>query len=202
MKVTNVNSNTGGFIGYISGKTEYDGLSKGLGGTATLLAKILNVIPGLGLGDLITILLGNAIPVDKLIPTKYINAYVENCSINNLTGNIGTNNDKIENSGGFIGQQKGTVVKDCQITNSNFNVKANNYSGGFVGLARDDVIEGTLSGALDIETQLPKMNPENLFLNCSVSASDLTISGNGYQGGFAGAMANTSAINCNVNVSD
>ena len=202
VKVTNVNSNTGGFIGYISGKTEYDGLSKGLGGTATLLAKILNVIPGLGLGDLITILLGNAIPVDKLIPTKYINAYVENCSINNLTGNIGTNNDKIENSGGFIGQQKGTVVKDCQITNSNFNVKANNYSGGFVGLARDDVIEGTLSGALDIETQLPKMNPENLFLNCSVSASDLTISGNGYQGGFAGAMANTSAINCNVNVSD
>lgn len=202
VKVTNVNSNTGGFIGYISGKTEYDGLSKGLGGTATLLAKILNVIPGLGLGDLITILLGNAIPVDKLIPTKYINAYVENCSINNLTGNIGTNNDKIENSGGFIGQQKGTVVKDCQITNSNFNVKANNYSGGFVGLARDDVIEGTLSGALDIETQLPKMNPENLFLNCSVSASDLTISGNGYQGGFSGAMANTSAINCNVNVSD
>lgn len=206
VKVTNVNSNTGGFIGYISGKTEYDGLSKGLGGTATLLAKILNVIPGLGLGDLITILLGNAIPVDKLIPTKYINAYVENCSINNLTGNIGTNNDKIENSGGFIGQQKGTVVKDCQITNSNFNVKANNYSGGFVGLARDDVIEGTLSGALDIETQLPKilpkMNPESLFLNCSVSASDLTISGNGYQGGFAGAMANTSAINCNVNVSD
>lgn len=202
VKVTNVNSNTGGFIGYISGKTEYDGLSKGLGGTATLLAKILNVIPGLGLGDLITILLGNAIPVDKLIPTKYINAYVENCSINNLTGNIGTNNDKIENSGGFIGQQKGTVVKDCQITNGNFNVKANNYSGGFVGLARDDVIEGTLSGALDIETQLPKMNPESLFLNCSVSASDLTISGNGYQGGFAGAMANTSAINCNVNVSD
>ena len=46
------------------------------------------------------------------------------------------------------------------------------------------------------------MNPESLFLNCSVSASDLTISGNGYQGGFAGAMANTSAINCNVNVSD
>ena len=30
----------------------------------------------------------------------------------------------------------------------------------------------------------------------------MTISGNGYQGGFAGAMANTSAINCNVNVSD
>ena len=146
VKVTNANSNTGGFIGYISGKTEYDGLSKGLGGTATLLAKILNVIPGLGLGDLITILLGNAIPVDKLIPTKYINAYVENCSINNLTGNIGTNNDKIENSGGFIGQQKGTVVKDCQITNSNFNVKANNYSGGFVGLARDDVIEAYFIG--------------------------------------------------------
>ena len=65
----------------------------------------------MGLGDFDYYSLGNAIPVDKLIPTKYINAYVENCSINNLTGNIGTNNDKIENSGGFIGQQKGTVVK-------------------------------------------------------------------------------------------
>ena len=52
-----------------------------------LLAEILNVIPGLGLGDLITILLGNAIPLEKLIPTGYdqltklINCYVNGLSI-------------------------------------------------------------------------------------------------------------------------
>ena len=66
VSVYSQNDDTGGLVGYVSGKTQYDGLSKALGGTATVLANILNVIPGLGLGDLITILLGNAIPVDKL----------------------------------------------------------------------------------------------------------------------------------------
>lgn len=72
--VKNVNNNTGGFVGYVVGKTQYSGLSNALGGLVKLLTNILNVIPGLGLGDLITILLGNAIPVSKLIPTGYINA--------------------------------------------------------------------------------------------------------------------------------
>lgn len=53
--VKNVNNNTGGFVGYTVGVTEYDGLSNALGGLVKLLSNILNVIPGLGLGDLITI---------------------------------------------------------------------------------------------------------------------------------------------------
>lgn len=47
--VQSPNNDTGGFTGYVTGKTEYEGLSKALGGTTKLLAEILNVIPGLGL---------------------------------------------------------------------------------------------------------------------------------------------------------
>ncbi|WP_295289965.1 Cna B-type domain-containing protein [uncultured Catenibacterium sp.] len=193
--VKNVNSNTGGFVGYAVGKTQYDGLSKALGGLVDLLTNILNVIPGLGLGDLITILLGNAIPLKKLIPTGYINAKIENCSINGLS--ISTSSEK-DYAGGFIGQQKGSIVENCSITNSNYTINGKSFVGGFVGLARDDVIEGTLSGALDIETKLPKMNPESLLLNCSLNNAVASVSGESYIGGFAGGLANASTVNCNV----
>lgn len=163
--VENVNNNTGGFVGYIVGKTQYDGLSNALGGLVKLLTNILNVIPGLGLGDLITILLGNAIPLEKLIPTGYINAKIINCYVNGLS--ISTAADK-------------------------------EYAGGFVGIARDDAIEGTLSGALDIETKLPKMNPESLLLNCSLNNARMIVSGESYVGGFAGGFANSTAVNCTV----
>ena len=194
--VKNVNNNTGGFVGYAVGKTQYDGLSKALGGLVKLLTNILNLIPGLGLGDLITILLGNAIPVSKLIPTGYINAKIKNCSINGLS--ISTSSEK-DYAGGFIGQQKGTIIENCSITNSNYTISGKRFTGGFVGLARDDVIEGTLSGALDIETKLPKINPESLLLNCSINNNGLTVLSETYAGGFAGALANTSAVNCTVN---
>ena len=194
--VKNVNNNTGGFVGYVVGKTQYSGLSNALGGLVKLLTNILNVIPGLGLGDLITILLGNAIPVSKLIPTGYINAKIKNCSINGLS--ISTSSEK-DYAGGFIGQQKGTIIENCSITNSNYTISGKRFTGGFVGLARDDVIEGTLSGALDIQTKLPNMNPESLLLSCSINNKGLTVLSETYAGGFAGALANTSAVNCTVN---
>ena len=81
VNVKNVNHNTGGFVGYVVGTTQYDGLSNALGGTAKILSKILNVIPGLGLGDLITILLGKVIELDHLIPIAYINPTIDNCNI-------------------------------------------------------------------------------------------------------------------------
>lgn len=195
--VKNVNNNTGGFVGYVVGKTEYDGLSNALGGLVKLLTNILNVIPGLGLGDLITILLGNAIPLEKLIPTGYINAQIMNCTVNGLS--ISTATDK-EYAGGFIGQQKGTIVENCSISNSDYTISGKSFAGGFVGIARDDVIEGTLSGALDIETKLPKMNPESLLLNCSLNNARMIVSGESYVGGFAGGFANSTAVNCTVEV--
>ena len=195
VSVKSPNNYTGGFVGYTTGKTEYEGLSNALGGTTKLLAGLLNLIPGLGLGDLITILLGNAIPLSKLIPTGYINAKIKNCSINGLS--ISTANEK-DYAGGFIGQQKGTIVEGCTITNSDYTISGKSFVGGFVGLARDDVIEGTLSGALDIETKLPHMNPESLLLNCSINNKGLIVTSETYAGGFAGGLANASTVNCNV----
>lgn len=196
VSVKSPNNYTGGFVGYTTGKTEYEGLSNALGGITKLLAGLLNLIPGLGLGDLIIILLNNAIPLSKLIPTGYINAKIKNCSINGLS--ISTLSEK-DYAGGFIGQQKGTIIENCSITNSNYTISGKRFTGGFVGLARDDVIEGTLSGALDIQTKLPNMNPESLLLNCSINNNGLTVLSETYAGGFAGALANTSAVNCTVN---
>lgn len=193
--VKNVNGYTGGFVGYAVGSTQYDGLSNALGDLVKLLTNILNVIPGLGLGDLIKILLGNAIPLGKLIPTGYINPKIVNCNVNGLT--ISTASDK-EYAGGFIGMQKGAIVERCSVTGGSNTISGKNFVGGFVGLARDDVIEGTLSGALDIETKLPKMNTESLLLNCSLNNAVVSVSGESYIGGFAGGLANASTVNCNV----
>ena len=193
--VKNVNGYTGGFVGYAVGSTQYDGLSNALGDLVKLLTNILNVIPGLGLGDLIKILLGNAIPLGKLIPTGYINPKIVNCNINSLT--ISTASDK-EYAGGFIGMQKGAIVERCSVTGGTNTISGKNFVGGFVGLARDDVIEGTLSGALDIETKLPNVNTESLLLNCSLNNAVVSVSGESYIGGFAGGLANASTVNCNV----
>lgn len=197
--VRNVNNNTGGFVGYTVGVTQYDGLSKALGKIVELLTNILNVIPGLGLGDLITILLGNAIPLEKLIPTGYINAKFVNCGINNLS--LTTASDK-KYAGGFVGQQVGSIFKNCSITGSSYTVNGVNYVGGFAGIARDGVIEGTLSGALDIQTKLPKMNTESLLLNCTLENATISVNGGNYVGGFAGAFANTSAVNCTLTTTE
>lgn len=197
--VKNVNNNTGGFVGYTVGVTEYDGLSNALGGLVKLLSNILNVIPGLGLGDLITILLGNAIPLGKLIPTGYINAKFVDCSIDGL--NISTSIEK-DYAGGFVGQQSGSIIENCTVKNSSLSLQGKNFVGGFVGLARDSIIKGTLSGALDIETKLPKMNPESLLLNCTLDNTVINIQGENYAGGFAGGLANTAAVNCSAKVSE
>lgn len=197
--VNNVNNNTGGFVGYTVGVTEYDGLSNALGGLVKLLSNILNVIPGLGLGDLITILLGNAIPLGKLIPTGYINAKFVDCSIDGL--NISTSIEK-DYAGGFVGQQSGSIIESCTVKNSSLSLQGKNFVGGFVGLARDSIIKGTLSGALDIETKLPKMNPESLLLNCTLDNTVIKIQGENYMGGFAGGLANTAAVNCSAKASE
>ena len=197
--VKNVNNNTGGFVGYTVGVTQYDGLSNALGGLVKLLSSILNVIPGLGLGDLITILLGNAIPLGKLIPTGYINAKFVDCSIDGL--NISTSIEK-DYAGGFVGQQSGSIIENCTVKNSSLSLQGKNFVGGFVGLARDSIIKGTLSGALDIETKLPNMNPESLLLNCTLDNTAINIQGENYMGGFAGGLANTAAVNCSVKESE
>ena len=77
VQVSNINSRTGGFVGYTEGVTQYSGLSTVLGTTVDALSSLLNIIPGLGLGDLITILLKKALPVSELIPTGYKNVTIK-----------------------------------------------------------------------------------------------------------------------------
>ena len=196
VSVTSPNNYTAGFVGYIEGKTQYDGLSKALGGVAKLLANILNVIPGLGLGDLIAILLGGAIDVSKLIPTAYINAKIVNCHIEGLNSTIGTESKDF--AGGFAGMQSGAIIESCTVTNSNLNVVGKDFVGGFVGLSRDSTIKGVLKDLGVVVSNLPKMKPESLLLNCKLDNTSIKVNGASYVGGFAGGLANSSAVNCSA----
>ena len=194
--VQSPNHYTGGLVGYIEGKTQYDGLSKALGGVATLLANILNVIPGLGLGDLITILLGGVIDVSKLIPTAYINAKIVNCHIDGLQHNVGAAEKDF--AGGFAGMQAGAILENCSIDRSTYTVAGKTFAGGFVGLARDSTIKGVLKDLGVVVNNLPNMKPESLLLGCSLNDVSATVNSENYAGGFAGGLANTSAVNCSA----
>lgn len=194
VKVSNINSRTGGFTGYTEGSTQYSGLSKVLGTTVEALSSLLNVIPGLGLGDLITILLKNALPVGDLIPTGYKNVYIKNCNVNGLTGIIGKTDQKY--TGGFVGEQVGTVIENSSVKNSTYTIRSQQYGGGFAGITRDADIKGTLS---DVGIELLRVTqPQSLLLNCNLANSHVTVGGEDYQGGITGAQTNSYVIDCEV----
>lgn len=195
VSVTNINDRTGGFVGYTEGVTQYEGLSQALEVTVKALSALLNVIPGLGLGDLITILLDNALPVGSLIPTGYKNVNIKNCNVENLAGTIGAT-DK-DYAGGFVGQQVGTRIFDCSVKNSSYSVTAKEYGGGFAGISRDAEIRGLLS---DVGVELIRvMQPQSILLNCNLTGCNVTVSGENYQGGIVGAQTNSYAVNCGAN---
>lgn len=192
VQVSNINDRTGGFVGYTEGVTQYSGLSKVLGVTVDALSSLLNAIPGLGLGDLITILLKNALPVSKLIPTGYKNVNIRNCSVEGLAGTIGQNDKSY--IGGFVGQQVGTDIQNCSVKNSTYAITSKEYGGGFSGICRDADIQGTLS---DVGIELVRVTqPQSLLLNCNLTDSNVTVEGENYQGGITGAQTNSYVINC------
>ena len=192
VSVSNINDRTGGFVGYTEGVTEYDGLSKALEVTVNALSSLLNAIPGLGLGDLITILLDNALTVDSLIPTGYKNVNIKNCHVENLAGTIGAAGK--DYAGGFVGQQVGIRIFDCSVKNSSYSVTAKEYGGGFAGISRDAEIRGLLS---DVGVELIQvMQPQSILLNCNLTGCNVTVSGENYQGGIVGAQTNSYAVNC------
>ncbi len=196
VQVSNINDRTGGFVGYTEGVTQYDGLSKTLGLTVDVLASLLNAIPGLGLGDLITILLKNGLEADSLIPTGYKNVQIKNCNITGLTGTIGNPDNKY--TGGFVGQQVGTKIINCSVTNSSFTVNAKEYGGGFAGISRDADIKGALSsvGIELLRVTVKKTQPQSLLLNCKVQSCTVAVTGENYLGGMTGALTNSYAVNC------
>lgn len=194
VSVSNINGRTGGFVGYTEGVTQYDGLSKTLNVTVDVLSKLLNVIPGLGLGDLITILLKNGLDVGSLIPAGYKNVVIKNCNVYGLY--ITTAKDK-DYAGGFIGQQVGTQIFNSSVQDSTYSINTNEYGGGFVGISRDADIKGTLTKiGIDL---IRGMQPQSLLQDCNLVNCNITVSGTNYQGGFTGAQTNSCAVNCGVN---
>ena len=105
LTVSNAANVTGGFVGNVEGLTEYDILSSVLGDTVEVLEGLLNVIPGLGLGDVITLLLGEEglLSAGQLIPIKYIPAKITDCSVS--VSQVGSESGKY--AGGFAGVQTG-----------------------------------------------------------------------------------------------
>lgn len=199
VEVHNINNYTGGFVGYVEGATEYDGLSKTLGGVVDVLSSLLNIIPGLGLGDLITILLGNVIDVKTLIPTGYVEPKITNCELNGLTGIVGNaNGDAKDYIGGFVGQETGALMVNNTISDSNYTVRANSYGGGFAGVARDAEVEGTLGldDLVNVDAgDLPNFQTQSLLMECDIHNSNVRVEGTQNLGGFVGVLANSYAIN-------
>lgn len=193
--VHNINDYTGGFVGYSTGITEYSGLSDALDITTGALESLLNVIPGLGLGDLITILLRNGLAIGHLIPTGYYRPHIENCTVSLKNGAGSLGNATSSYVGGFIGKQVGTVIqgtnsKVCSVSGIT-SVSAKEFAGGFAGATVDGVIQGLLDAE---EIDVLDWSPSSNVANCQVIGSNLSIkSETNYAGGFAGVMANSDA---------
>ncbi len=197
VEVSNVKDRTGGFVGYTEGMTEYSGLSKALGGLTDVLASLLNAIPGVGLGDLITILLGNALPVSALIPTDYIAPELKNCYVDGLNDTIGSAGTTY--TGGFVGQQIGTRIEGCAVQNSSYTVLAKDYGGGFAGITRDAAIKGTLDGlGIDLSSVVARIHPQSELVDCQIKECAYQVTGGSRLGGFTGAMASSNAVDCTI----
>lgn len=194
--VSNANSWTGGFIGYISGITKYEALSGVLKGVTDALSTLLNLIPVLGLGDLITTLLnGGVLSVGNLIPIGYVNPVFSNCSVSGSNTISGQNY-----TGGFAGETIGAVMTGCSV-NGTESVNGTDYSGGFIGRASNAVV----AGALDhLGIQIADFPVNTVMLGCSITGSaNVSATGSsgkesGYAGGFIGEMRNSYAVDCSI----
>lgn len=184
---------TGGFVGYTEGTAKYDLLSDVGGLTVKLLANLLNVVPGLGLGDLITLLLDKDIPLGQLLPIGYYNPVISGCRVT-LSGQT-TGNPATEYHGGFVGVQIATKIENCQAQNVN-QVQALKGAGGFAGIARDAVIDSLLSEAgVDLYT----FDIQSGQTNCSVTGTAVVVTAEKeYAGGFNGAMTNSISKGCSI----
>lgn len=196
--VTNVTDMTGGFVGNAEGIAEYEGLGTKLKGTVDALEGLLNVIPGLGLGDLITILLDNPnlLQVKKLLPTGYKQAVISGCNVSMAETEIGSQDSNFV--GGFAGAVTGSNIENSSVNNLT-KVTAGKYAGGFSGITRDATIKALLTDlgidlVLDPSSEISgcKVNYETKEVNLEVySASD-------YAGGFTGVTANSSITSSSV----
>ena len=191
--VTSVKGMTGGLVGYTEGTAEYDLLSNVGGTTVKLLANLLNLIPGLGLGDLITVLLENDISIGELIPIGYYKPQIIGCSVTleqDVFGSTAT-----DYNGGFAGMQIAANISGCSVSGV-VSVQAGTGAGGFAGIERDAVIDSLLS-SLGVELSTFDIKSEQN--NCSVIGQDIQVLAQAqYAGGFNGVMTNSISRGCKV----
>ena len=197
VSVSSVSRMTGGFVGYVEGATRYDAVSGIVGTLTNVLSKILNVIPFLGLGDLVNWLLSGTLGLNALIPVGYYNPVISNSSVNGFKENVVIGNKNNPQAGGFVGAQIGAIIENSSVTSTNgFTVRATQYAGGFAGISRNGNVGGLLN-SLGIDL-LSALRPQSLIENSNLTVDGdgkVTVSATDYAGGFSGAMANAYAVN-------
>ena len=206
--VSNINDYTGGFVGYTEGVTKYDDVSGLFQLLVGLLEGVLNLIPGLGLGDLVTVLLENDVPIGNLIPCGYYRPQINNCSVTLSKGDLGNAASEAKDYvGGFVGKQVGTVMDTCTVSGLK-SVTANDYAGGFAGATMDALIRGLLTKLGGNISYSPSTENTNCTVQSVVNSSEdeqseteatlWTITGTNYVGGYTGMTANSNIVNSTV----
>lgn len=197
VSVSSVSRMTGGFVGYVEGTTRYDAVSGIVGALTKVLSGILNIIPFLGLGDLVDWLLSGTLGLNALIPVGYYNPVISNSSVNGFKKNVVIGNKDNPQAGGFVGAQIGAIIENSSVTSTNgFTVQATQYAGGFAGVSRNGNVGGLLD-SLGIDL-LSALRPQSLIENSNLTVDGdgkVTVSATDYAGGFSGAMANAYAVN-------
>ena len=206
--VSNINDYTGGFVGYTEGVTKYDDVSGLFKLLVDLLEGVLNLIPGLGLGDLVTVLLENDVPIGNLIPCGYYRPQINNCSVTLSKGDLGNAASEAKDYvGGFVGKQVGTVMDTCTVSGLK-SVTASDYAGGFAGATMDALIRGLLTKLGGNISYSPSTENTNCTVQSVVNSSEdeqseteatlWTITGTNYVGGYTGMTANSNIVNSTV----
>nr|WP_240951033.1 cell surface protein [Bifidobacterium sp. DSM 109959] len=195
VKVSSVGNMTGGFAGYVEGATRYDVVSDIVDALAKLLAKVLNVIPFLGLGDLVTWLLNGTLGLNALVPVGYYNPVISNSTVTNFKEGTTLGSADKPQAGGFVGAQIGAIIENSSVTSQNaFTVLASDYAGGFAGVSRNGNVGGLLN-SLGVDL-MSALRPQSLIENSTLTATGgVTVTAANYAGGFSGAMANSYAVN-------
>lgn len=189
--VSSAASMTGGFAGSVEGSTDY--ALKGVDALIEILTKILNLIPFVGLGDLVNWLLSSTLMLDKLVPLAYYNPVISSCDVTDLKDGTVIGNAKNAYAGGFVGAQVGSIIENSSVTSKNaFTVRGTDYVGGFAGVSRNGNVGGLIE-SLGVEL-LSLLRPQSLIEGSSLNAP-VTVEAERYAGGFTGAMANSYAVN-------
>lgn len=151
--VSSVAQMNGGFVGYAQGDTVYSILSEALDDIVKLLTNILNIIPGLGLGDLITLLLdSNIIKAGELLPVDCLNPMISHCSVHNFAEGEVIGSADNDYAGGFAGVMVGTIAQECSVESINpYTVTGRLYAGGFAGaMANSYAVDASVEGAANV----------------------------------------------------